>query len=228
RLLHDYAVGDEPVTPERLVRMARDAGLRTRHLRLRRRDLECAGDAYPFPIRLTNGNWVVLLASRERAGETEFLVSDPLAEVDEPFVVTEAALADRWDGHALLMKRARRIGDPDQPFGVLWFFPELLRQRRLLLDVALAVVFLYGIGLATPIFFQIVIDKVLVHQTYTTLTVLSIGIVLALLFDAAFTFLRRYLLLYATNRIEIRVATRTFRHLLSLPVGFFESAPAGV
>src|SRR5690606_7300484 len=81
---------------------------------------------------------------------------------------------------------------------------------------------------ATPIFFQLVIDKVLVHQSYATLTVLTIGIAIALVFDAAFTFLRRYLLLYATNKIDIKIATRTFGHLLNLPVALFEQTSAGV
>jgi ABC-type bacteriocin/lantibiotic exporter with double-glycine peptidase domain len=75
----------------------------------------------------------------------------------------------------------------------------------------LAAFVLYGLGLMTPMFFQLVIDKVLVHQSYATLTVLTIGIAIALVFDATFTFLRRYLLLYATNRIDIRIATRNFR-----------------
>jgi len=73
-----------------------------------------------------------------------------------------------------------------------------------------------------------VIDKVLVHESYSTLLVLTVGIGVALLFDALFTFLRRYLLIYATNRIDIRVATRTFRHLLDLPITFFEQGSAGV
>ena len=69
---------------------------------------------------------------------------------------------------------------------------------------------LYGLGLATPIFFQLIIDKVLVHQSYSTLYVLALGISIALLFDAAFSLVRRYLLLYATNKIDIRTATRSF------------------
>jgi len=96
------------------------------------------------------------------------------------------------------------------------------------MDVAIAALLLYALGLATPIFFQLIIDKVLVHQSYATLTVLAIGVGVALLFEAVFVFLRRYLLIYATNRIDIRVATRTFRHLLDLPITFFEQASAGV
>jgi ATP-binding cassette subfamily B protein len=128
----------------------------------------------------------------------------------------------------VLVKRNFRLSDDDQPFGLRWFIPELARQRGLFGDVAVAAFVLYALGLATPIFFQLVIDKVLVHESYATLTVLTIGIAIALVFDAVFTFLRRYLLLYATNKIDIRVATRTFGHLLNLPIALFEQSSAGV
>ena len=93
---------------------------------------------------------------------------------------------------------------------------------------AIAAFVLYALGLATPIFFQLVIDKVLVHESYATLTVLTIGIASRLCSMRSSRFLRRYLLLYATNKIDIRVATRTFGHLLSLPIALFEQASAGV
>ena len=118
--------------------------------------------------------------------------------------------------------------DAPRPFGFRWFIPELLRQKRLFAEVAIAALMLYALGLVVPIFFQLVIDKVLVHESFTTLYVLVIGVAIALVFDAVFTFLRRYLLLYATNKIDIRIATRTFAHLLRLPITFFERISAGV
>ncbi len=121
------------------------------------------------------------------------------------------------------------MADWERAFDLLWFVPELLRQRRLLFDVTIAALFLYALGLATPLFFQLVIDKVLVNQSRDTLYVLGpAGITIALVFDAGSAFLRRYLLLYASNKVDIRVGPRTFGHLLSPPVGFFETAPAGV
>ena len=128
----------------------------------------------------------------------------------------------------MLLKRVFSLSDTDQPFGFRWFVPELVRQRKLFRDVAVAALVIYVLGLATPIFFQLIIDKVLVHESYATLTVLTIGIGIVLLFDAMFTFLRRYLLLYATNKIDIRTATRTFGHLLNLPIMLFEQSSAGV
>ncbi|MBE7184199.1 MAG: peptidase domain-containing ABC transporter [Methylobacterium mesophilicum] len=231
RLAHDYAVGEAPVPTRRLLRMARDAGLRARSADLSWTGLLKLEKAFPALVELDNGNWVVVVgasAGESLGGAPVIKVLDPLAERPELLLLNEQQFCGRWRGRAVLVKRAYRMSDPDRPFGFLWFVPELLRQRRLFVDVTVAALMLYAIGLATPIFFQLVIDKVLVHESYGTLTVLTIGVAVALGFDALFTFIRRYLLLYATNRIDIRVATRTFGHLLSLPIALFEQVSAGV
>jgi ATP-binding cassette, subfamily B, bacterial HlyB/CyaB len=228
RLLHDYAVGDQPVPTRQLLRMAKDAGLRARKLHLTWRSLFKMGNAYPVLAELENGNWVVIAGVAGSDDNEMIRILDPLAQRPEFILLNEEQFSKRWRGSVVLVKRSYRLSDDDQPFGFRWFLPEIVRQRSLFRDVGLAAFVLYGLGLATPIFFQLVIDKVLVHQSYATLTVLTIGIAVALIFDAAFTFLRRYLLLYATNRIDIRIATRTFGHLLNLPIALFEQASAGV
>lgn len=228
-LAHRYAIGDEAVSPSQILRMAKESGLRARQVRLDWAGLTRLGEAYPALARLENGNWVLIAGVvTGEDGQDAVRLLDPLAERPEMLVVPQATFRQRWSGSLILLKRSYRIADPDQPFGFRWFIPELLRQRRLFADVAVAALFLYALGLATPIFFQLIIDKVLVHDSYMTLYVLSAGIIIALLFDATFTFLRRYLLLYATNRIDIRLATQTFAHLLSLPITFFEQSSAGI
>ncbi|MCE4226826.1 peptidase domain-containing ABC transporter [Methylobacterium sp. C25] len=224
-LTHRYALTESEIPVEQLLRMAKDAGLRARSVRLRWRDLCGLREAFPAMIRLENGNWVVLLAVR--ADDDSVDVLDPLADRIEPIRLPKAVFLNHWKGSAILLKRGlQKAAGPT--FGFRWFTPELLRQKRLLTEVALAAILLYALGLATPIFFQIIIDKVLVHESYATLYVLSIGIVIALVFDAAFTYLRRYLMLYATCKIDVRVSTRTFAHLLALPIGFFEKASSGL
>ncbi|SFU09470.1 peptidase domain-containing ABC transporter [Mesorhizobium sp. YR577] len=228
RLVHDYAVGDQPVATRKLLRMAKDAGLRARHMKLAWRSLFQLGDAYPLLAELENGNWVVIAGAAIGGEEDMIRILDPLAQRPEFLLLNEQQFSKGWSGSVILLKRNYRLADDDQPFGFRWFLPEIIRQRSLFRDVALAAFVLYGLGLTTPIFFQLVIDKVLVHQSYATLTVLVIGVAVALIFDAAFTFLRKYLLLYATNKIDIRMATRTFGHLLNLPIALFEQASAGV
>ena len=229
-LRHAYALDSNPVSLDLLLRMARDAGLRARHARIDWGTLHRLEEALPALTCLANGNWVVVLrAGQAPDGSEAVSVFDPLAErAGEPLVVGKDLFCARWSGDAILMKRERPSSDGPTAFGLRWFVPELLRQWRLFADVAVAAILLYALGLALPIFFQLVIDKVLVHESFTTLYVLAAGATAALTFDAIFGFLRRYLLLYATNRVDIRVATRTFAHLLGLPITFFEHIAAGV
>ncbi len=128
----------------------------------------------------------------------------------------------------ILLRRKYELLDDKQPFGLRWFIPEIIKQKQFLRDVAVAALVLHLLALAVPIFMQLVIDKVIVHQGYSTLYVLSGGVMLALLFEAVFSYLRQFYLLHATNRIDIRLARKTFSHLLRLPITFFETGTAGV
>ena len=230
RLTAEHAIRNEGVGFDLMLRMARDSGLKARRIKLKPDAIVRLGQAFPALARLENGNWVSILgADQDDTGATLLRLFDPLASVSGgQITVRLEQFAKRWRGELLLAKRSYGIADAEQPFGFGWFLPEILQQKRLFVDVAVAALFLYVLGLATPIFFQLVIDKVLVHQTYSTLIVLAVGVGIALVFEAIFVFLRRYLLIYATNRIDIRVATRTFRHLLDLPINFFERSSAGV
>jgi ATP-binding cassette, subfamily B, bacterial HlyB/CyaB len=230
RLKHSYAIDGTAVSATRLLRMAKEAGLRATRTQLDWGALFRLGEAYPALLRLSNGNWIVVLGAGQGADGAEAVsVFDPLAERrNEPLIVDRDTFCTRWSGDAILIKRERLASDHRPAFGLRWFIPELARQWRLFVDVAIAAVMLYALGLAVPIFFQLVIDKVLVHESFTTLYVLAAGATAALAFDATFGFLRRYILLYATNKVDIRVATKTFGHLLGLPVTFFEHISAGV
>lgn len=230
RLRHAYALDHATVSQTLLLRMAKEAGLRARAMKLDWDALFRLGEAYPALLRLENGNWIIVSgAGAGPDGEEMVSVIDPLAERrHEPLVIGKERFCARWCGEAILIKKNQGFSGSQQPFGFRWFVPELRREWRLFADVAVAAILLYALGLALPIFFQLVIDKVLVHESFTTLYVLAIGAAAALAFDSIFNFLRRYLLLYATNKVDIRVATKTFGHLLGLPIAFFEHMSAGV
>ena len=127
-----------------------------------------------------------------------------------------------------LLKRVYKLDDTNRRFGLGWFVPEIWRQRALLRNVVVAALAMHVLALAVPIFFQIVIDRVLIYLSISTLVVIGIGVVLAILFDSIFNWLRGYFVLQIASRIDIRLARTTFRHLLGLPIGFFEASLAGV
>nr|VFJ98726.1 MAG: ATP-binding cassette, subfamily B [Candidatus Kentron sp. LFY] len=235
KLIHEHSLETHEPDRNRLLRIAREIGLEARFTRLEWQELDKVGEAYPAMARLDNGNHVIIVGVHQDETGTvdQVAVFDPLAErpKDAPpdfLLIPREKFQAAWSGDLLLLKRSYSLKDEKQPFGFAWFIPEILRQRTVFLDVAIAAIFIYLVALATPLFFQIVIDKVLVNQAEQTLKVLGIGIVIALIFDALLDFLRNFLLLHATSKIDIRVAGRTFSHLLKLPVSFFDRISAGV
>ena len=114
-----------------------------------------------------------------------------------------------------------------RPFGFRWFIPELLRHRQVWRDILGASLALQLVGLVTPLFTQVVIDKVVVHQTQSTLIAVGIGLALAVLFSAAFGWVRQYLVLHTGNRIDAVLGSRVFGHLLRLPLPYFAQRPTG-
>lgn len=163
--------------------------------------------------------------------EFELVVWDPLVNGENSSrmrTVTEAEFNEKFQKKVIFFKRHYSLLDDNQPFGLRWFIPEFYRQKSLLTQVAIAILAISLIGLAIPLFFQLVVDKVLVHHSLNTLTVLGIGVSVLLVFNAGMEYIQNYFLLFATNRIDIRLATRTFAKLLSLPVDFYERISSGV
>ena len=217
----------------RLLRIAKDNGLRAKPTKLNWSKLQTMGEAYPAIAILKNGNHVIMVGIREIEAEDgktvqQIALFDPLADRHDFLYLTREQFEAAWSGDTILLKRFYGALDKDQPFSLRWFLPEIWRQRVAFFDVGVAALFIHAIALVTPLFFQIVIDKVLVNNASSTLHVITVGICLALAFDAILDFLRGYLLLHATSKIDVRVATRTFQHMLSLPITFFEQVTAGV
>lgn len=227
KLAHDFALEGEPDL-KLFVAIAESIGLKAKGASLNWAALLSIDKGYPIVARLKNGNWVVFSGIRREGERAEIAVYDPLSSQAGFLFIDQSALEAAWDGEVVLIKRRYSWMSESQPFGLAWFIPEILRQKRVFGDVALASVVIHVIGFAVPIFMQITIDKVLLHQSLTTLEVIGIGAVAAILFDAFLGYLRGFLLLHASSKIDIRVAAHTFGHLLSLPVTFFEQVAAGV
>jgi subfamily B ATP-binding cassette protein HlyB/CyaB len=156
---------------------------------------------------------------------------------DSPRTIAPAQWQSVFEPEALLATRAARTEDETastsgterrrRPFGFRWFVPELLKHRAIWREVLIASLVLQLIGLATPLFTQVIIDKVVVHQTLNTLVVIGVALTVFLVFNAAMTWARQYLVLHTGNRIDAVLAARVFKHLFSLPVPYFEHRPTG-
>jgi subfamily B ATP-binding cassette protein HlyB/CyaB len=224
RMVHDHALDSEP-NAAHLAAIAEAAGLKAKSATLKWRDLVRLEDVFPVIAILRNGNGIIV---REVGPTGTVVMLDPLAQKVGLISLTRETFETAWAGSVVLIKRMPSGEPRERRFGLRWFIPELLSQKAAVIDVVAAASMLHVLALALPIFFQIVIDKVLVHEGLSTLTVLGIGILIAILFDGALSFLRGFLLLHATTRVDIRIAVKTFGHLLSLAPSFFENSAAGV
>jgi subfamily B ATP-binding cassette protein HlyB/CyaB len=181
--------------------------------------------ALPLPaiLELKDGGFAVLAVASEKG---KLRVVDPLARVAKEAPLEEIETLS--SGSVILVTcRLGGAGIDPHTFGFRWFWPSILRYRRPLAHVLVASLFVQVFALATPIFFQLVVDKVLVHKGMSTLAVLVVGMVTLGLFEAVLQFLRAYTLSHTTNRIDVELGRRLFHHLFRLPLSYFETRAAG-
>ena len=112
-------------------------------------------------------------------------------------------------------------------FDFSWFIPSLIKHRKLLGEVLLVSFMLQLFALVSPLFFQVVMDKVLVHRGMTTLDVLVIGLVVVVVFESLLNGLRTYVFSHTTSRIDVELGARLFRHLVQLPLAYFQARRVG-
>ncbi len=144
-----------------------------------------------------------------------------------PQVMQRKALEDFWSGGLILITRRSSLPAGLMQFDFSWFIPFILKYKRLLSEVLVASFFLQLFALVTPLFFQLIIDKVLVHKGLTTLDVLAFGLLVISLFDVVLNGLRTYVFSHTSNRIDVTLGAELFKHLLRLPVAYFESRRTG-
>ncbi|MDZ7805105.1 peptidase domain-containing ABC transporter [Thiohalophilus sp.] len=155
------------------------------------------------------------------------------AGTDTPQTIAVNDVAAAFEPELLLVKPRQQAAPEDEldrepaKFGFKWFVPEVLRHKTIWRDVLLASLAIQLMALATPLFTQVIIDKVIVHHALNTLLVIGFGLLMFMLFTAAMTWARQYLVLHTGNRIDAVLGSKVFSHLFSLPMRYFEKRPTG-
>lgn len=222
QLRHQLALIGRSADAEDVVRGANKIGMKARILRsTTAKRLQ----SLPLPAlaRLTTGGFGVLLFGG--AKDTYRLV-DVVNRVNKEGSAADI-LAMTTGDIVLVTRRLGGAGADPKTFGFSWFLPSLVRYRKPLAQVLVASLFVQLFALATPIFFQLVVDKVLVHKSSSTLIVLVIGLAALGLFETILQYLRAYTLNHTTNRIDVELGRRLFSHLFRLPLAYFETRPTG-
>jgi hypothetical protein len=204
-----------------LVRQARRHGLKARAVDGRSWYQLAATPLPAIASRIDGPHFFIVV----RVTEDKALILDGITQ--KPELLTRDALESIWDGSLILITKRASLSDIGGQFNLGWFMGAVNKYRGLLGEVLIASFMLNVFGLVSPLFFQVVVDKVLVHRDISTLDVLIIGLVAVSIFESVLGGLRTYVFSHTTNRIDVELGARLFRHLLSLPLGYFGARRVG-
>jgi len=221
-LARELAMRERKADAPDLVRAAKLIGLKARIYRgLSAQSLK----EFSVPVlaqRLTGG-WVIIEGGLS-SGKVRIVDPITRADVAEDADEVVAGLAPDI---VLVKRRFSAVMEQVDRLNLRWFAATLWRYRAPLRNVIIASFFVQIFALVSPLFFQVVVDKVLVHNTVSTLNVLITGLVAVILFDTLLQFLRTFVLTHTASRIDVELGHRLFSHLARLPIAYFESRPAG-
>lgn len=229
QLRHQH--GREPFDLQRLLLAAQQLGLNARAVRQDPRRLARA--PLPAVARDAAGRFFVVAriegaaampAGTELPGSTRVLIQ---RAGEPPAVIALEELLRTWTGELILFTSKASFSGQMAKFDFTWFIPAIVKYRRLLAEILLISLVLQLIGLATPLFFQVVMDKVLVNHAMQTLNVIAIGLICAMVFEALLSGIRTWVFAHTSSKIDVELGARLFRHLLNLPLAYFQSRRVG-
>ena len=227
KLVHDNVLGRNEVSVADIVKCAKSAGLTAKPIDLDWNGLMQLRKSLPAIVRLRNGASMVLLKIHSDAASSNVLLQDPNAADDAPLIVDRVRFEDAWTGEVVLVKRNYEIDDENQPFGFGFMFALMFRERWVVRDVVISAIMMSLLALTPIMFWRLLSDKVLYFKAYNTLYVLCVAMVILMVVDGIFTYMRQYLILHMTKRMDAKLGMYVFEKVLNLPIDFFERTQSG-
>lgn len=197
---------------------AKKVKLKARNVKLTHNNLE--NITLPAMVKLKNGVFAILL----KVNTEKVLLS--YHNEKAPSVLSTEEFESVFSGDIILFI-PRKFQDRELKFGIKWFIPTIIKYKSALLEVMLAAFVMQLLGIFSPMITQSVIDKVLTHNSLSTLDVLAVGLILITLFEAALSVARNYVFTHTTSKIDVILSCRLFKHLFGLPLSYFESRRVG-
>lgn len=219
QLCYQLSSSAQPFGQTELLLAARKLGLKAKSVQTTISRL----DRTPLPAIATDRDGSFFIIAKLDEGKA--LIQDPRAS--RPEVISLDQLETRWAGSLLLMRCESAMPGETSRFDFTWFIPAIIKYRKLLGEVILVSFVLQLFALVTPLFFQVVMDKVLVHHGLTTLDVIASGLLAVMVFESALSGLRSYVFAHTTSRIDVELGSRLFHHLINLPLAYFQARRVG-
>lgn len=220
-IVRNYGIETADISPEEIIRIAQNSDFKIKKKNITLKEL--ADSKYPLPaiLRLKNGDYIVILAIKKDENRAMILV--PLEKQPKSMDLDE--LQEELEDFVLVLKH--KLMTDEVKFGFKWFFVEILKYKKIVGQVLLGSFVIQLFGLVTPLFTQVILDKVLVHRTITTLNVLAFAFVFVSIFELLLNLARNYIFIHTTSKIDAKLGAKLFRHLFRLYYVYFENRQVG-
>lgn len=219
QIQHEYSVDGKPLGRGEILLAARKLKLKAKLVKTKYERLIQT----PLPAIACDKDGSFFIMGK--VDKDKVLIQDPRQQ--RPIILTEAELFERWTGELILIRSQASIASELTRFDFTWFIPAIVKYRKLIGEVLLASFVLQLFALLTPLFFQVVMDKVLVHRSLSTLDVIAIGLLAIMIFESLLSGLRSYVFAHTTSRIDVELGSKLFRHLVTLPLAYFQARRVG-
>jgi ATP-binding cassette subfamily B protein len=227
QLIHDNMLTGREVSVAELIKLAGGAGLKAKVVHLTWNGLSQLKKALPAIVRLQHGGSMVLLRLEGIGDTVRLVLQDPNAGDDALLLIDQVRFESVWTGEVVLVKRNYDISDETQPFSIGLVIALIFRERWIVRDVTICAVLLSLLALSPIIFWRLLSDKVIYFRAYNTFFVLCLAMAVLVLFETAFVYLRQFLIVHLTTRVDVKLSTYMFDKLLNLPIDFFERTQTG-
>lgn len=215
---HSYNLYDRYANDTDILRMAKELKLKAKHTYL---SVEKMADVtLPAIMKMKDSEYAIIL----KAQEDKLLVV--YYNENAPRLLQREEFDSLYSGEVILLI-PRKYQDRELKFGIKWFIPTIIKYKKPLLEVLLAAFVIQVLGIFSPMITQSVIDKVLSHNSLSTLDVLVIGLIIITVFESALSIARNYVFAHTTSKIDVILSCRLFKHLFRLPLRYFESRRVG-
>jgi subfamily B ATP-binding cassette protein HlyB/CyaB len=227
QLIHDNVLPNREVTVPEILKCVQSAGLKATTVHLDWSGIAHLKKALPAIVILKNGRSMVLLRLEGEKDSVRVVLQDPNADEDALLIIDRVRFEEVWTGEVILVKRDYEITDETQPFTIRLVAALIFRERWIVRDVTICALVLGFLALTPIIFWRLLTDKVLYYHAYNTFFVLCLAMAVLIAFETVFAWMRSFLILHLTTRVDVKLATYVFDKVLNLPMDYFERTQVG-
>lgn len=220
KIVKEYAISQEELSKEELVRICKNSDFKAKIKTILPSEIE---NKYPLPaiIIQKDGSFSCLLKINSQ--DEKVLVFNPVEK--QPKELTYEELNELSGNEFIIL--SHKMFNSQIKFGFEWFFAEIMTYKQVILEVLLGSFIVQLFGLVTPLFTQVILDKVIVHRTLTTLDVLAFGFIAVMIFEFLLNMSRKYIFVHTASKIDSKLGAKLFKHLFALPFTYFENRKVG-